>query len=179
MAESAFIVRVPEAEAAVRELRRRCDPAAALGVPAHITILTPFMPPEDITPRVLQTARSALMASHAFSFELGELGRWPETTYLLPQPAAPFVRMTRALAQAFPEFPPYGGRHAGLVPHLTVAYGSAALADQAEGELRAILSGLGPITSLCRTVDLIENSSGTWTFMHAIALEGGNHDREG
>jgi hypothetical protein len=179
VAESAFIVRVPEAEAAVRDLRQRCDPAAALGVPAHITILSPFMPPGRITPQVLHAAQAALKTSRAFSFTLGELGRWPETTYLVPRPAAPFVRMTRALAQAFPEFPPYAGRHAEVAPHLTIADGSALLADRAEGELRAILPGLGPLTSVCRTVDLIENSSGIWRFMHAIALEGGDHDGEG
>jgi hypothetical protein len=39
MAESAFIVRVPEAEACVSELRNRFDASVRLGVPAHITVL--------------------------------------------------------------------------------------------------------------------------------------------
>jgi 2'-5' RNA ligase len=171
VAESAFIVRVPEAEAFVGVMRERCDPAAVLGVPAHITILMPFMSPERITTQTLSEARSALEAVRAFSFTLNKVARWPETTYLVPEPTAPFVQLTRAVERAFPEFPPYGGRHPDVVPHLTVADGSASRADEAEAELRAILARRGPIMSVCKTVDLFENSSGTWRFMHAITLD--------
>jgi hypothetical protein len=51
MAESAFIVRVPEAEPHVAHLRERFDPMALLGVPAHITLLYPFLSPEQIAAR--------------------------------------------------------------------------------------------------------------------------------
>jgi hypothetical protein len=44
MAESAFIVCVPEAEPHVAVLRERFDASARLGLPAHITMLYPFMP---------------------------------------------------------------------------------------------------------------------------------------
>jgi 2'-5' RNA ligase len=171
VAESALIVRVPEAETAVRHLRQRCDPSAAIGVPAHITILIPFMSPERITSQVLRQVKTALAASRPFSFTLDEVGRWPETTYLVPKPAAPFVQMTRALVEAFPDYPPYGGRHSGVVPHLTVADRDAVLAKETEGELRAILAARGPVTSVCKAVDIYENSSGIWRFMHAIALD--------
>jgi 2'-5' RNA ligase len=171
VAESAFIVCVPEAEASVGAMRDRCDPTAALGVPAHITILMPFLSPERITTQTLSEAKSALRAVRAFPFTLNKVARWPETTYLVPEPAAPFVQLTRAIGKAFPEFPPYGGRHPNVVPHLTVADGSASRAEEAASELRAILSRRGPIASICKTVDLFENSSGTWRFMHAITLD--------
>jgi 2'-5' RNA ligase len=167
---SALIVRVPEAENAVHRLRERYEPSAALGAPAHITILVPFVPPENITSQVLSAATAALTASRSFTFTLTEIGRWPETTYLLAEPAAPFIEMTKALARAFPDYPPYGGRHSGVVPHLTVAHGNANHAGEAEKELRAILARHGPITSNCQAVDLYENSSGLWRFAHAIPL---------
>jgi hypothetical protein len=44
--ESALIVAVPEAEWAVAALRAAYDPAASWGMPAHITVLYPFLPPE-------------------------------------------------------------------------------------------------------------------------------------
>lgn len=47
-------------------------------------------------------------------------------------------------------------------------------ADEAEGELHAILAERGPVESICQAVDLFENSTGTWRFMHAIALDGGD-----
>lgn len=168
--ESAFIVRVPEAEASVSALRQRCDPSAVLGVPAHVTILVPFMSADRITSRILDAAAEAVGAVQAFSFTLGQVSRWPETTYLLPEPVEPFVRLTNALVGAFPDYSPYGGRHAQTVPHLTVADRSAERADEAEGTLRAILADHGPITSACHTVELIENSTGVWRFMHAMSL---------
>jgi hypothetical protein len=45
---SGLIIEVPEAEPAVRQHRERLDASAPLGVPAHITVLFPFMPPEAI-----------------------------------------------------------------------------------------------------------------------------------
>ena len=43
--ESAVIVAVPAAEPAVRAHRQQFDRAAAWGVPAHVTVLYPFVPP--------------------------------------------------------------------------------------------------------------------------------------
>jgi hypothetical protein len=41
-------------------------------------------------------------------------------TYLAPEPAATFRRLTSELHKLFPEFPPYGGAFDEIVPHLTV-----------------------------------------------------------
>jgi hypothetical protein len=132
----------------------------------------PFMSPERIMAQTLHEAASALKTVRPFSFALSKVARWPETTYLVPEPATPFVQLTRALAKAFPDYPPYGGRHPEVVPHLTVADRSAIRADEAESELRAILARSGPVASACKAVDLFENSSGIWRFMHAITLDG-------
>lgn len=79
------------------------------------------MDPAHVTPAVLAKARAALMEVLAFEFTLRRLGRFPTTAYLAPEPPNPFVAMTSALVRTFPEFPPYGGEHASVVPHLTVA----------------------------------------------------------
>ena len=50
---SGLIVEVPEAEPAVARLRERLDASAPLGIPAHITVLFPFMPPGTIGPAAL------------------------------------------------------------------------------------------------------------------------------
>jgi O-methyltransferase involved in polyketide biosynthesis len=42
--ETALVVMAAEAEAQVAPIRSIHDPAAALGVPAHITLLHPFVP---------------------------------------------------------------------------------------------------------------------------------------
>ena len=68
MPQSAFIVRVPEAEALVRELRNRFDASSRLGVPAHVTVLFPFMSPERVTAVVLAEVKAALQQVPAFTF---------------------------------------------------------------------------------------------------------------
>jgi 2'-5' RNA ligase len=167
---SAFIVRVPEAEPTVSELRRKFDATAALGVPAHITILYPFMEPDKVTPEVLRSVQEAVAKCHAFAFALRKGSRWPETTYLLPEPAQPFIRLTKAIVQRFPTYPPYSGRHSEIIPHLTVADGSEHAANAAEAELKFIFNRSGPINATCRQIELIENSSGVWRTMHVLAL---------
>ena len=175
MAKSAFIVHVPEAEPCVGALRERFDASVKLGVPAHITVLVPFMSPELITEPVLQRIVQALGQVPAFTFTLAEVQRFPTTAYLVPEPAAPFIALTQSLVRSFPEYPPFGGEFESIIPHLTVAHGSASEAEHAAVELTAAVQTHGPITSSCASVALIENSSGLWRRMHAFALPRARH----
>lgn len=170
MAISAFIVPVPQAEPLVGDLRRRFDATAALGVPAHITVLVPFMDPRQITPEVLEQAQRALDRVAAFSFSLGAAARFPATAYVAPEPPGPFVRMNEALVEAFPDFQPYGGEHQEIVPHLTVADGNASEATEATAELQARLDASGAVRADCTSVVLIENSTGRWEELHVFHL---------
>ena len=169
-AESAFIVRVPEAEARIGELRRRFDASARLGVPEHITLLFPFMAPQQITGAVLRQAEAALAEVPAFSFRLHKVARFPPAAYLAPEPAEPFIALTAALVHAFPAYPAFRGEHAGVVPHLTVAIGNAEEAGTAAAELARLMRVHGPIAGHCSRVALMENASGMWRDLHAFAL---------
>ena len=51
--QSALIVAVPEAGEVVGRFRASLDRAALWGVPAHVTVLYPFLPPERINDEVL------------------------------------------------------------------------------------------------------------------------------
>jgi 2'-5' RNA ligase len=118
--ESAIIVPV-SVPIALARLRDRMDPSAAQGVPAHVTLLYPFMPIDALTPNVRGTIERIVAARPAFRVEFNAVARWPNVVYLPPQPAEPFRRLTLALAAAFPDYPPYQGAHPEIVPHLTVA----------------------------------------------------------
>ena len=56
--------------------------------------------------------------------------------WLAPKPAAVFGALTTAVADAFPDYPPFGGRHEEVIPHLTVGHGVAA------SELREAAAGV-------------------------------------
>jgi 2'-5' RNA ligase len=118
--EGALIVPV-EVPVAVRRLRDRMDPAAAQGVPAHVTLIYPFMPPEALDRAARHELERIIAAEPAFPFRLTRVARWPEVVYLVPEPDEPFRRLITALTDAFPEYPPYGGAYADVMPHLTIA----------------------------------------------------------
>lgn len=161
---------VPEAEPHVAALRRRHDPAAALGVPAHVTLLYPFLPPALVTRRVLRRAAAALHGQPAFRFRLAAAGAFPGVLWLAPEPGPPFVAMTRALARAFPDWPPYGGVHRDIVPHLSVAQGDESTLRTAGGDLEAELAARGPIAAHCTAVAVLGRHERHWSLLHLLAL---------
>lgn len=138
-AESAVLVVVPEAEPVVGAYRARLDRAAGWGVPAHVTVLYPFVPPERIDAAVLAALGAAVASVPAFDLVLRRL-RWfdERVLWLAPEPDAPFVELTRAVCARFPEHRPYGGAHNDVIPHLTVGH------DVPVGVLRAAADAVAP-----------------------------------
>ena len=61
---SAVVVAVPEAEPAVAAHRRRLDRAAGWGVPAHVTVLYPFVPPDRIDHTTIAALAEAGVTVH-------------------------------------------------------------------------------------------------------------------
>ena len=156
---TALIVEVPEAEAQVGELRLEHDSSAALGVPAHITILFPFVDGESVD----EDALTELFARFpAFDFELDRVMQFPDgPTWLRPNPSLPFVDLTAAVWQRWPERPPYEGIHDEVIPHLTVSD------TPIDVQLQL------PIPARAREVTLIEEDepSGRWaTRLHLPLL---------
>ena len=70
-AESGLIVIVPEAEDLVGRFRIQFDSSAAVGVPAHVTVLYPFKPPHELTADVFQALEKLFSPLPAFHALLG------------------------------------------------------------------------------------------------------------
>ncbi|WP_183407269.1 2'-5' RNA ligase family protein [Nocardioides marmorisolisilvae] len=102
-------------------------------VPAHITLLAPFLPEEELDDATWEALGAFFDDVTPFGFELTDVCEFPGgVTYLSPEPAGTFRRLTQELHKLFPEFPPYGGAFDEIVPHLTVPL--------AEGENMAALT---------------------------------------
>lgn len=87
--------------------------------------------------------------------------------YLVPGPDTQLRRLTEVIADRWPEAPPYGGRFAEIVPHLTVAHGhDDAILDEIEADL---LRGL-PFTSRVSSVDLMVHDGAKWQVRESFAL---------
>ncbi|HET7812294.1 MAG TPA: 2'-5' RNA ligase family protein [Steroidobacteraceae bacterium] len=170
MPETALICRVPEAERYIARYRQRFDPSARRNVPAHVTVLYPFMAPGEIDDEVLEGLARIARAVPCFEYRLAETRRFPVSLYLAPQPDASFAALTAAVHRAYPDFPPFGGKFDTVVPHVTVAHADDPQLCEIEVELRIAIAAGGAVKARCHEMVLIENSSGRWEEMRRFAL---------
>lgn len=139
-AETALVVPVPAATPAVAPWRERLDPTAVHGVPAHVTVLYPFVPPPQLGPDVSRRLAELFAAARPFDFTLADVGWFgDDLVYLAPDPAAPFVELTYRVMEAFPGYAPYEGAHDEITPHLTVGSGAVDDLQRAADAVRAAL----------------------------------------
>lgn len=117
---TAVVVRVALPRGLER-LRRRHDAAAAAGVPAHVTLLYPFLPVGDVGPATRRELVAIASRVAPFDARFATVGRFPGVVYLVPEPASPFAELTAAIWSRFGAYPPYGGAHDDIRPHLTLA----------------------------------------------------------
>src|SRR3954447_11364260 len=81
--ESAIIVPIT-VPVGVNRLRERMDPSAADGVPAHVTLIYPFMPPSELKDDVRRRVEAIVSSESAFPLVLSAVRRWPNVVYLEP-----------------------------------------------------------------------------------------------
>ena len=124
-ATTALVVPIPEAEPLVGSYRSRHDPSGAWGMPAHVTILTPFVPPARLDDPILAELAALFADMPKLSCRFEKTGHFPGVLYLAPEPVDGFREMTKRLVERYPECPPYAGAHKDVVPHLTVLHDCA------------------------------------------------------
>jgi 2'-5' RNA ligase len=174
MPETGLLVEVPVVEPLVARWRSRYDPAAAKGVPAHITALFPFVAPDALDATVVARIQAALRDVPPFDFELVAVDEFPDAVWLRPEPLDRFRTLTYALWREFPQFPPYEGRFPDLRPHLTIA---KVLTDHTRRDLRADIeaafNGSLPLGSRAESLSVFtSDDQGTWTRRHVLPLGG-------
>lgn len=168
-AQSALLVPVPEAEPLVGRWRERLDPVAAAGVPAHVTLIVPWVPPSVLGDGHIEALGEVLGEVEPWSFTLAGTGLFgTRVLWLEPQPADGFLRLTERLAAAFGT-PPWAGEFAEVVPHLTVAHagGGTELAEVA----RRVAPGL-PLRCEAKEVWVMVADGTRWSVTARLALRG-------
>ncbi|MGW5779150.1 2'-5' RNA ligase family protein [Streptomyces sp. NPDC003863] len=167
--QTGLIVRIPEAEPSVRGWREQFDPSARAGVPAHVTVLFPFLDEGGID-ALVHSALADVLGSHpAFDLRFERHGRFPGVLHLVPEPDTQLRHLTEAIADRWPEAPRYGGRFAEVVPHLTIAQGQEdAVLEEIEADLAARL----PFTAHVSSVELIVHDGTKWQERASFALGG-------
>ena len=152
--------------------------SAERGIPAHLTILFPFVPASRVDGELLASLRTLYAPVAPFAYELARVESFPGVAWLAPEPAAPFLDLIAAARAAFPDDPPYGDPTLEPVPHCTV--GGDMGDEDDDRTLAAMLAelrdGLGPSLPLaCRAEAatlLVEQADGTWARGPAFPFEG-------
>ena len=166
--ESAILIKVPQVEYVVGLHRRDLDPSAKWGIPAHVTLLYPFLPPSEIDANVLERIATCVSGHQAFEVQFLRT-KWfgDEVLWLAPEPDLLFRRLTDSLFAGFPETPPYGGSIADPTPHLTVAYRAGVPLMQAVESL--VIAAL-PIRAVFDSVSVMIGSPEPASWMTLIEI---------
>ena len=155
---------VPEAESVISAFRDRyAVRSAASRIPAHVTLLVPYVPAEHLDSAAIEAARQLFGHFAPFDAELVGVGRFAEHVWLAPSPAEVFAELIRATCRRFPESP-YGAEFPDPVPHLTV--GEASVDVSVEEIVRAAEREIVPRLPVRFRVSaatlLVEQVGGTW-----------------
>ncbi len=155
--QSVITISLPEAGDLMLHVRSRfAGELPPVGVPPHITLQYPWMPPVLIDEGVLAEVDSLFAAFSVFDFSLnlGWFGR--EVLLLVPDDPTPFVRLTKAILSRWPEYPYYGGEYDAIEPHATLAFG----AEASLSALAAEIADLVPIRARASSVTLSTGEPG-------------------
>jgi hypothetical protein len=85
--ETALLITVPDMPKVIRDTRLHLDPAAGLGVPEHVTVMYPFLHPDDVGEAIVYRLEKICSETAGFEFSLTEV-RWfgEAVVWLAPRP---------------------------------------------------------------------------------------------
>lgn len=109
-----------EVQAVATPIMRQYAPETLIRVPAHITLMFPFVS-HELLDVAAQTLHSICTNIEPFEITLAGYGQFPRTVFMQPTNPEPIKAVFRKIYAAFPECPPYGGAFGDDIhPHVTV-----------------------------------------------------------
>lgn len=166
--QSALAIPVPEADGLLRAVAARF-PEAVRPVPAHVSVLYPFLPADSLDDAVTGALAELFAARRELPVEFGDVLRRDGFLALRPDPARELAELTGAVCRRWPRLVPYEGRFGAVEPHLTVALNTTA--ERADAVERQILPGRLPVASVLREAWLLVFDGG-WTLRRRFTFAG-------
>ena len=116
--QSSLLIPVREADSVIGRWRYEHDPLAKAGVPAHITLIVPWVAPALITDSMLADLDLALGDVKVFEFELTHVDWFARRVlWAAPEPVGPFLDLIGRLSERYGT-PPWAGQFEEVIPHL-------------------------------------------------------------
>jgi hypothetical protein len=115
------VIPVPAADDLLCGIALRHPGAVREGVLAHLSLLYPFLPAEQLDERVTGALAGLFAEQQPLAVKFRECGRRRDFVYLSPDPSSPIADLAARVQQEWPELVPYAGAYEIAEPHLTLA----------------------------------------------------------
>jgi len=120
-----LVIPAPSVDALLLSVALRYPGAVREGVPAHVSLLYPFIPVIDLDETVYTALRQLFAKQPSMSIKFSECRRRNDFVYLHPEPLSELVNLTNKVQRLWPNIVPYRGLYKGVEPHLTIAMGTS------------------------------------------------------
>ncbi|RJQ66445.1 2'-5' RNA ligase family protein [Pseudonocardiaceae bacterium YIM PH 21723] len=167
--QTGVIVPVAAADPLLSKVHHRFPQLREEPVPAHVTVLYPFLPVTSVTPADLDALRDLFAGFAPFPVRFSQARRFPRLLYLEPEPAEPFTEMTRRAVQRWPHLLPYGGKYGDSEPHLSVA-DFAPSDEPVLGAVEAELAAQLPVSMVLDEAWLVVFDGSGWNRTHRFGF---------
>jgi hypothetical protein len=151
--QTGVAIPVPEADPLLRAVTARVPAAVREGVPAHVSLLYPFLPADELDDGVVKTLSELFAEQAPLAVEFRECRRRREFVYLPPDPRSGLEELTSELRRLWPDVTPYEGIYEEIEPHVTVALHTTP--ERAAEIEREVVPGWLPISAELREAWLV------------------------
>lgn len=168
--QSGLVIPVPAAGPLLASVAARYPGTVREGVPAHVSLLYPFVPADELDERVTGTLGKLLVEQVPVTVKFVECYRRGGFVALRPDPIAGLTELVNAARRRWPDVKPYGGIYGDVEPHVTVAVSSSEeTAATIEREVTADL----PISAELREAWVVV-FEGRWTLRERFEFGAGH-----
>jgi 2'-5' RNA ligase len=136
-------------------------------MPAHITLLYPFLPRPRLDTSQLTALARISAATPPIDLRFASTGRFPGVLWLDPSSLA-CERLIETIRTRWPQHPPYGRPDFQLIPHLTV------LRDADESTIEAADIGLRtllPLRAIAERLSVVAHEGERWIEIRTFPLQ--------
>lgn len=119
--QTGVVIPVPAADALLASVGARHTGTVREGVPAHVSLLYPFVAATELDERVTSGLGELLAEQTPMPVEFAACYRQEGFVALRPDPIGELTELVSKLRRRWPDLVPYEGVYGDVEPHLTVA----------------------------------------------------------
>lgn len=160
LGRTALVIPVPEADPALAAVGSRYPGLVRDGLPAHLTVLYPWLPGTDVDDYARRSCAALAASVEPAEAVFREIGVHPGMVFLRPADPGPADRLIAGARDRWPALPPYGGKYPDSPAHVTLALGE--LSPEEIAGVRELVEPLLPIRSPLAELRLVALGPDGW-----------------